>query len=226
MTSATNTNLSVDPGWTFTRPDRPLVWLITGCSSGLGLALARHARAAGHTVIATSRDPPRTPDLVREFTTTTNPSNGGSRWLRLDVDDPDAPARVLAELDDADGTAVDVLVNNAGWSVHQTAEAFAEEEVRAQLETVFFGPYRLARAVLPGMRARRFGVVVNVSSGAGLEGRESMGVYAAAKAAMDGELRQSKARLRLERGGGGGGFFGNSSVMKTNVCISMQVSPR
>lgn len=199
MTSATNANLSVNPGWTFTRPTRPLVWLITGCSSGLGLALARHALAAGHTVVATSRDPSRTPELVQEVTTTSAPSasdSGGDgssstgsrssgRWLRLDVDDPDAPARVLAQLD-TEGLAVDVLVNNAGWSIHQTVENFAEEEVRRQFETVFFGPYRLTRAVLPGMRARRFGVVVNISSGAGLEGRESMGIYSAAKAAMDG----------------------------------------
>lgn len=83
---------------------------------------------------------------------------------------------------------MDVLVNNAGWSIHQTAEQLTDSEVRAQFETVFFGPYRLTRAVLPGMRGRRFGVVVNVSSGAALEGRETMGAYAAAKAAMDGEL--------------------------------------
>lgn len=83
--------------------------------------------------------------------------------------------------------AVDVLVNNAGWSIHAPAEHFTEDEVRAQFETLFFGPYRLMRAAVAGMRRRRLGVVVNVSSGASLEGRDSMGVYAAAKAALDGK---------------------------------------
>lgn len=100
------------------------------------------------------------------------------------MDDP-ASTGVLTELE-SQGIAVDVLVNNAGFSIHQMVENFAEDEVRGQFETVFFGPYRLTRSVLPGMRKRRFGVVVNISSGAGLEGRESMGAYAAAKAAMDG----------------------------------------
>lgn len=95
---------------------------------------------------------------------------------------------------------MDVLVNNAGWSIHQAAEHLTDAEVRAQLETVFFGPYRLARAVLPGMRRRRFGVVVTVSSGAALEGRESMAAYAAAKAAMDGEFHQSAKRRAKKEG--------------------------
>lgn len=180
-----STTINPNSGWTFTTPSRPLTWLITGCSSGLGLAIARQAQASGHTVVATSRDPSRTPELVREITT--HPRHPG-RWLQLDVDDPAGPARVLAELAAASAAVVDVLVNNAGWSVHQTAEGLTDEEVRRQFETVFFGPYRLARAVLPGMRARRFGVIVNMSSGAGLEGRESMAAYAAAKAAMDGAL--------------------------------------
>lgn len=178
-----STTISAEPGWTFTTPNRPLVWLITGCSSGLGLALARQVQASGHTVIATSRTPSRTPELVAEITT--HPTCPGE-WLKLDVDDP-ASTQVIADLETR-GVAIDVLVNNAGFSIHQTVENFTEDEVRRQFETVFFGPYRLTRAVLPGMRERRFGVVVNIASGAGLEGRESMGAYAAAKAAMDGTL--------------------------------------
>lgn len=79
-----------------------------------------------------------------------------------------------------------MLVNNAGYAILGAVEQFSDEELRAQMETLYFGPSRLIKAVVPGMRERRFGVVVNVSSGAGLEGRESMGAYAAAKAAMDG----------------------------------------
>ncbi|KAK2024411.1 NAD(P)-binding protein [Colletotrichum zoysiae] len=159
-------------------PDRPLTWLITGCSSGFGLALTRIAQKNGHNVIATSRNPSKHPELQREI------ENAGGRWLTLDVDDPES-GEVIRKLE-ASGTAIDVLVNNAGWSIHGPAESFTEEEVRAQMETIFFGPYRLMRAVTPFMRERRTGIIVNISSGAGLEGRESMGIYAAAKAGMDG----------------------------------------
>lgn len=163
----------------FTTPARPLTWLITGCSSGFGLAIARHAQANGHKVIATSRNPAKTPDLVQEIE-----SNGG-RWLQLDLDDP-GNGKVIDGLE-AQGTAVDVLVNNAGAALLQAAEHVAEDEVRLQFETVFFGPYRLTRAVLPYMRKRRFGIIANISTGASLEGRESMGVYSASKAAFDGQ---------------------------------------
>ncbi|KAK1984973.1 hypothetical protein LZ30DRAFT_709822 [Colletotrichum cereale] len=159
-------------------PDRPLTWLITGCSSGFGLALTRIAQRNGHNVIATSRNPSKHPELQREI------ENGGGRWLALDVDDPQS-GEMIQKLE-ASGTAIDVLVNNAGWSIHGPAESFTEEETRAQMETVFFGPYRLMRAATPFMRERKTGVIVNISSGAGLEGRESMGIYAAAKAGMDG----------------------------------------
>lgn len=162
----------------FTMPARPLTWLITGCSSGFGLAIARHAQANGHKVIATSRNPSKTPDLVREIE-----SNGG-RWLPLDLDDRDN-ASVINDLE-AEGVAIDVLVNNAGFALLHAAEFITDDEVRAQFETVFFGPYRLTRAVLSHMRKRRFGIIVNISTGASLEGRESMGIYSASKAAFDG----------------------------------------
>ncbi|KAF9869956.1 retinol dehydrogenase 8 [Colletotrichum karsti] len=159
-------------------PNRPLTWLITGCSSGFGLALTRLAQKDGHDVIATSRNPSKTPDLVQEV------EGAGGKWLKLDVDDLNS-ANLIENLE-KDGTKIDVLVNNAGWSIHGAAESFTEEETRAQMDTVFFGPYRLMRAVAPLMRERRSGIIVNISSGAGIEGRESMGIYAAAKAAMDG----------------------------------------
>ncbi|KAL9042022.1 MAG: hypothetical protein Q9214_003912, partial [Letrouitia sp. 1 TL-2023] len=142
--------------------------------------LARLVQAHGHHLIATSRSPSRTPDLVAEV------EAKGGRWLQLDVDDANS-AHVIDELEAAGGNSrVDVLVNNAGFSKYACVEQFAEDEVRAQMESLYFGPFRLIRAVVPRMRARRFGVVVNMSSGAGLEGRESMGAYAAAKAALDG----------------------------------------
>jgi len=164
---------------TFTKPNRPLTWLITGCSSGLGLSLARAAQSNGHTVIATSRQPSRTPELVTEIT-----QNGGE-WHTLDVNSLTAASELLSKLESS-GHKIDVLVNNAGYAVLGAVEQFSDKELRGQMETVYFGPSRLIHAFVPGMRERRFGVVVNISSGAGLEGRESMGAYAAAKAAMDG----------------------------------------
>lgn len=130
-------------------------------------------------MIATSRVPSRTPNLVTEV------ERKGGQWLTLDVDDPQC-GQVIESLEAA-GQHVDVLVNNAGFSTHAAVEQFADDEVRALMESLYFGPCRLVRAAVPNMRKRRFGVVVNVSSGAGLEGRESMGAYAPAKAALDSE---------------------------------------
>ncbi|EFX04133.1 short chain dehydrogenase reductase [Grosmannia clavigera kw1407] len=122
--------------------------LITGCSSGLGLALTREVLARGHHVIATLRNPEKTADLD-------------------------------------EGIVIDVLVNNSGFAVLQTIEQVTEAEVRAETETLYFGPLRLVQAILPQMRRQRFGVIIYISSGAGLEARPSMGIYGAAKAAGD-----------------------------------------
>ncbi len=137
---------------TFTKPDRPLTWLITGSSPGFGLSLTREVLSHGHTVIATSRNPARTPELVQEV------ESQGGRWLKLDVDDPTCGS-IIDNLE-AQGTHIDVLVNNAGWSVHNPVEQMEETEVRGMMETLYFGPYRLMRAVLPYMRKRRYGVIV------------------------------------------------------------------
>lgn len=181
-------SLSITNDVLFTTPARPLTWLITGCSSGFGLAIARHAQANGHKVIATSRNPSKTPELVREVE-----SNGGM-WVPLDLDDPNS-ASVINDLE-ARGIEIDVLVNNAAFALLHAAEFITEDEVRAQFETVFFGPYRLTRAALPHMRRRRFGIVVNISTGASLEGRESMGIYSASKAAFDGMLYSNLSRSK------------------------------
>lgn len=174
---------SAIPEAKFTTPERPLTFLVTGCSSGLGLCLARAIQGAGHRLIATSRNPSRTPELVAEV------ERRGGRWLALDVDDAEACFRLVDDDLEGRGEHVDVLVNNAAWSVHQAVEHLTDAEVREQFETVFFGPLRLSRAAVAHMRRRRFGVIVNVSSGLGLEGRESMGAYAAAKSALDGEFQ-------------------------------------
>ncbi|KAI0594670.1 hypothetical protein F4775DRAFT_586027 [Biscogniauxia sp. FL1348] len=162
---------------TFSMPQRKLTWLITGCSSGFGLSLARFVQAGGHNLIATSRNPSRTPELVAEV------EGQGGIWIQLDVDSHDSP-KVIDGLEKS-GVKIDVLVNNAGFSIYAPVETSTEDEVRAQMETMYFGTLRLIRAVVPYMRARRFGIITNFSSGASLDGRETMGAYAGAKAAAD-----------------------------------------
>ena len=163
---------------TFRLPARKLTWLITGSSSGFGLSLTRIAQAAGHYVIATSRNPSRTPELVAEV------ERNGGKWIQLDVEDPNSGDTIVKL--EAQGVEIDVLANNAGYSIFSPVELATEDEVRAQMNVLYFGPLRLIRAVMPYMRKRRFGTIVNMSSGAALSGTETMGVYAGAKAGLDG----------------------------------------
>ncbi|RAL17392.1 SDR family oxidoreductase [Aspergillus homomorphus CBS 101889] len=156
---------------------KKLTWLVTGCSSGFGLSLTRAALAGGHKVIATSRNPSRTPELVADI------ESRGGRWVQLDVTSHDS-SDVVARLE-REGDHIDVLVNNAGYSIYAPIETVEEKEVRAQMDTMFFGPLRLIQAVLPHMRQRKSGVIVNMSSGAALDGIPTMGVYAGAKAGLD-----------------------------------------
>ncbi|KAI8947770.1 NAD(P)-binding protein [Xylaria longipes] len=158
-------------------PTKKLTWLITGCSSGFGLSLVRIVQAGGHKVIATSRNPSRTPELVKEV------ESKGGKWLRLDVTDPSSGA-IVDDLEKA-GEQIDVLINNAGFSIYAPIETITEDEIRAQMEAMYFGPLRLIRAVLPYQRKRKSGVIANFSSGAALEAQGSMGAYAGAKGGLD-----------------------------------------
>jgi NAD(P)-dependent dehydrogenase (short-subunit alcohol dehydrogenase family) len=162
----------------FTTHKQRLTWLITGCSSGFGLSLTRFAQAGGHRVIASSRNPSASPDLVAEV------ESKGGKWIQLDVNNPES-AQVIEDLEKS-GHKIDVLVNNAGFCIFSPIETSAEEEHRSQMESMYFGPLRLIRTVLPHMRKRRFGTIVNMSSGAALDGNPSMGGYAGAKAGLDG----------------------------------------
>jgi short-subunit dehydrogenase len=108
---------------TFTTSKKQLTWLITGCSSGCGLLLTRIAQAGGYTVIATSRNPSRTPKLVAEV------EGKGEKWLQLDVDSPNS-AQVIEDLKKS-GQEIDLLVKSAGFSIHAPIEPFADDEIRA-----------------------------------------------------------------------------------------------
>ena len=169
--------------------------LITGCSSGYGLETARHFHAQGWTVIATMRTPRE--DIL--------PLSPRVRVLPLDVTRPDSIAAVI----DAAGR-VDVLVNNAGIGVIGVFEATPMATVREVFETNTFGVMAMTQAVLPQMRARNAGVIVNVTSSVTLAPMPLAAAYTASKMAIEGftgslahELAAFNVRVKLVEPGYG-----------------------
>jgi NAD(P)-dependent dehydrogenase (short-subunit alcohol dehydrogenase family) len=154
------------------------VWFITGAARGLGLEFARAALGAGDAVVATSRDPAALEPLAAQ---------AGERALvlALDVTDRQAVFEVVERSLERFGR-LDVAVNNAGYAIHSAVEELTEDEVRAQLETNFFGALWVMQAVLPVMRSQRHGHIVNVSSAAGGVGFAMVGAYSASKFALEG----------------------------------------
>ncbi|MDQ3145408.1 MAG: SDR family oxidoreductase, partial [Actinomycetota bacterium] len=154
--------------------------LITGCSSGFGRLAAQAFARKGHTVVATMRTPEKGKDLVQEAET----SGLDLRVVALDVTDEASVRSAVDEAIEAVGP-LDVLVNNAGIELRSSIEEAGDAEVQAQFDTNVFGLLRVVRAVVPAMRQRRAGVVVNVGSIAGLVARPYGGLYAASKHAVE-----------------------------------------
>jgi NAD(P)-dependent dehydrogenase (short-subunit alcohol dehydrogenase family) len=153
------------------------VWFVTGAGRGLGVDIAKAGLAAGHAVVATGRNPEKVSGAVG--------AHDDLLAVKLDVTDPaDAEAAVAAAVDRFG--RIDVLVNNAGNFNAGFFEELSPEEFRAQIETTFFGPVNVTRAALPVMRAQRSGLVVTISSTAGLEGGEFTSAYAASKFGVEG----------------------------------------
>jgi NAD(P)-dependent dehydrogenase (short-subunit alcohol dehydrogenase family) len=152
-------------------------WLITGCSTGLGRALAEAVISAGHNAVVTARDAARVADLAVEST---------DRVLALffDVTDPAQVTAVVRQAEEKFG-GVDVLVNNAGYGYRAAVEEGDDSEIRALFETQFFGAVAMIKAVLPGMRARRSGAIVNISTIGVQIMPAGSGYYAASKAALE-----------------------------------------
>lgn len=153
-------------------------WLITGCSTGLGRHLAEAVLAAGFNAVVTARDPATVQDIVGAY-----PDKALS--VALDVRDWGAAQRAVKSAEDKFG-AVDVLVNNAGYGYRAAVEEGDEDEVANLFATNFFGAVSMIKAVLPGMRARRSGVIVNVSSIAARMSLPGSGYYSATKFAVEG----------------------------------------
>ena len=153
------------------------MWFITGAGRGLGIDVAQSALAAGHSVVATGRDAARVETAIG--------AHENLFTVALDITDPAAAERATAAAVDRFGR-IDVLVNNAGNFYAGFFENISSDQFRAQMETNFFGPLNVTRAVLPVMRAQRSGQVITVTSTAGLVGGEFTSAYAASKFALEG----------------------------------------
>ena len=153
------------------------VWFITGAGRGLGVELTKAALAAGHIVVATGRNLAKLAAALG--------AHPNLLCLKLDVTRLDeAQAAIAAAV--ARFGRIDVLVNNAGNFYAGFFEELSSEQVRSQLETLLFGPMNVTRAVLPTMRGQRAGLLLNISSTAGLTGGMFCSAYAAAKFGLEG----------------------------------------
>lgn len=153
------------------------VWFVTGASSGLGKAIVIEASRRGQQVAAVARNAEDLAPIIAE-------APDRIRAITCDVSDPAAIDAAVAEASVVFG-GIDVLVNNAGYGFLSTIEEAGDEQIERQFAVNLFGPLRLVRQVLPGMRARGKGMIVNVSSTAGSRGIAGSGYYCASKAALE-----------------------------------------
>ena len=153
-------------------------WLVTGCSTGLGRSLAKAVLQKGDNVVVTARDTKKLEEFEKDFPRT-------ALIVRLDVTDlPSVTEAVRAAKERFGG--IDVLVNNAGYGYRAAVEEGNPEDTKHLFATNFWGPVNLIKAVLPDMRARKSGAVINVSSIAALRTAPGSGYYAASKRALEG----------------------------------------
>lgn len=153
------------------------VWLISGCSTGIGREIAEAALEAGDRVVVTARRPETVADFVERY-----PERALA--VALDVTDGEQIASAVRAAEERFGR-IDVLVNNAGYGYVSAVEEGVDADVRRMFDTNFFGAIELIKAVLPGMRARRDGYVLNMSSMTGLVSNPGNVYYSASKFALE-----------------------------------------
>ena len=162
------------------------VWFITGAGRGLGVDIAKAALVAGHAVVATGRDPKKVIAALGE--------NDNLLAVKLDITNAeDAQVAVAAAV--AKFGSIDVLVNNAGNFYAGFFEELSPAQFRDQIETLMFGPVNVTRAALPTMRKQRAGLVLTISSTAGLIGSSFCSAYAAAKFGVEGWMESIASEL-------------------------------
>ena len=155
----------------------PKTWLITGAARGMGVDLAQAALGAGHQVVATARNAAKVTEALGE--------HDNLLAVSLDITDP-AAAQSAVDAGLARFGGIHTLVNNAGTFQAGYFEEISDQAYRAQIETNFFGPLNVTRAVLPVMRKQRSGHVITFSSTAGLVGVDFCSAYSASKFALEG----------------------------------------
>jgi len=168
-------------------------WFITGCSTGLGRALAEAVLERGENAVITARDASTLQEFAKPYADT-------ALALSLDVTDNARIAACVRQAESAFG-GIDVLVNNAGYGYRAAVEEGEDGAVQKLFATNFFGPVELIKSVLPGMRARRGGAIVNISSIGAQARPPGSGYYSATKAAleaMSGSLRKEVAPLGIK----------------------------
>ncbi|KAI0522311.1 NAD(P)-binding protein [Xylaria bambusicola] len=158
-----------------------LTWLVTGSSNGIGLALVRYILNTGDNVIATSRNPSKTPELVKEVESHLN-----GRWITLDISWPqDKITRTIEEADILFEGGINAIVNNATFAIAGAIEDIPEEDAKAEFDINVWGTLRVCKAILPLMRQRGRGTIVQISSLLGLVVFPALGIYSASKFALE-----------------------------------------
>ncbi len=198
-------------------PELPRVWLITGASRGIGARIAEAALAQGDAVVAAARD---AASITRRFG-----ANQALLPVALDVtDEAQAAAAVQAAI--ARFGRIDVLVNNAGYGLLGAVEETTADEVRRLYETNVFGLLNVTRAVLPAMRERRAGHVINISSLGGYQSGPGFGVYCSTKFAVEGlteALRGELAPLGIHATVVEPGYFRTEFLDSASLSVSPRI---
>jgi NAD(P)-dependent dehydrogenase (short-subunit alcohol dehydrogenase family) len=164
------------------------VWFVTGCSSGLGRALATHLLAGGYRLVATTRQLTQLDDLVARY-----PER--CHALALDVTERSQVKAAVAQAAEAFGR-IDVVVNNAGYGLAGALEELSDEEISRNFEANFFGALEIIRVALPILRAQRQGHIVNISAAAAIANYPGFSIYGAAKWALEGVSESLAAELK------------------------------
>lgn len=170
--------------------EKQKVVLITGCSSGMGLATSIYLAGKGYKVYATMRNLEKKTELLSEA----EKANVSVEILQLDVTDDASVKNAVKKIIDKE-EAIDVLVNNAGYGSGGFLEDYSMDEIKDQFETNFFGLIRVTQAVLPSMRKQKSGMIVNISSIGGLISMPVLSIYNASKFAVEALTESLRVEL-------------------------------